>query len=67
MVSNILYIHIAFPTVRGYKQNLWEKKLYGYPQLKVGKSQEFLGMGCSKIFGVKGKKTQGGAYSLPHG
>ena len=29
-------------------------------QQKVWKSQEFLGMGCLKIFLVKGKKTTGG-------
>ena len=32
---------------------------------KVGKSQEFSGMGCLKIFLVKGKKPQGGGVQRP--
>ena len=43
-----------------YSNVLWEGvKLffpYGHPQQKVLKGQEFSGMGCLKIFRVKGKK-----------
>ena len=37
--------------VTGCKQNFLRKKnSQGYPQPKVGKSQEISGMGCKKIF-----------------
>ena len=43
--------------VRGCKLNFSRKKIsWGYLQPKVGKSQEISGMGCRKIFWVKGKK-----------
>ena len=38
---------------------------WGPPQLKGRKSQKFSGMGCLKIFWVKGKKPTGGAESAP--
>ena len=37
-----------------------EKNHRGIRNQKLGKSQEFSGMGCLKIFLVKGKKPQGG-------
>ena len=49
--------------VRGCKQ-----KSLGYTQPKVGKSQEFSGMGRLTFFILKGKKTQGGVQRPPpHG
>ena len=51
----------------GVNKIIWRKKnSYGYPQPKVGKSQEFSSMGCLKIFWVKGKKPQvGGGRPAP--
>ena len=46
--------------VRGYKHNLSKKNLYGFTQPKVEKSQETSGMGCLKIFWIKGRKPQRG-------
>ena len=37
---------------------LFLKYLEGHPQKKVLTCQEFSGMGCLNVFGVKGKKPQ---------
>ena len=38
----------------GFKTKFWIFISKGYPQQKVGKSQEILGMGRLKVFLVKG-------------
>ena len=42
-------------TFRGCEQNVWKKN-----HRVKGKSQEISGMGCLKIFRVKGKNCKGG-------
>ena len=48
--KNIFVLGVSKVPTHGVDKIFRKKKSQGYPQPKVGKSQEISGMGCKKIF-----------------